>query len=105
MTGDMWVEASAFTDNWACAGGGGVSVASSSNVFVRHSWVMGNTAVAQGCLPDSITEWTLAAGGGIMHVRACVCDTCPSLVLFTLMPGYMLHGETFLCRIAHHCFS
>lgn len=69
VTGDMSVQASAFTDNWACAGGGGISISSSSNVYVRDSLIMRNSAVVKGCLPGADEEWTPAQGGGILHVR------------------------------------
>eukprot|EP00892_Ulva_mutabilis_P007624 jgi/Ulvmu1/5233/UM022_0026.1 len=76
VTGDILVDGSSFTDNWACAGGGGISIAASSNVLIRHSWIMGNTAIVQGCLPGSEEEWTLASGGGILH-------SSPSLLQLT----------------------
>lgn len=76
VTGELAVSGSFFTDNWACAGGGGISIVSASNVFIRNSLIVGNSAVAHGCVQDSSDMWTVSAGGGILHVGASATNEC-----------------------------
>lgn len=69
VTGAMSVNASVFSNNWACAGGGGVSIVSASTVVIENSLILGNSAVARRCLQDSQDQWGLGVGGGIWHVQ------------------------------------